>query len=109
MIVSLLKLADHYGSSVVVYFGVALASALVEWGTFALAVWFMSPIPAACVGFVTGTGANLFLSRRYAFRSVRNSSSEIALVMFISTTVFLLNLAVFYLLYAFFLVPILVA
>lgn len=69
----------------------------------------MSPIPAACAGFLVATILNFVLSRRFAVVSRLGWFNELALVMIASAAVFVWNLAVFYLLYEFLSVPIMIA
>jgi putative flippase GtrA len=94
------RLTNTYSIGLFVYFGIALISALTEWGTFVAALRFVAPLSAATAGFILSTLVNFVLSRRYAFRSKRTLSAEFVLVMGMSAWAFAGNISVFYVLYA---------
>jgi len=97
----LVRISNTYGIGLIVYFGIALVSALMEWGSFVAALRFLDPLPAAAVGFILATLLNFVLSRRFAFRSKRTLSADFVLVMGMSSVAFTANILVFYVLYAF--------
>lgn len=97
----LLKGSNTYGVGFFIYFGVALISALNEWGFFITALRFTTPLPAAIIGFIVATGVNFFLSRRYVFHSKRSLFSEFALVYTVSGIAFMANISLFFTLYRF--------
>src|ERR1019366_10086098 len=90
------RLTNTYSIGLFVYFGIALISALTEWGTFVAALRFVAPLSAATAGFILSTLVNFVLSRRYAFRSKRTLSAEFVLVMGMSAWAFAGNISVFY-------------
>jgi putative flippase GtrA/SAM-dependent methyltransferase len=96
------RLADRYALGAVVYFGVAGASALIEWATFFLLYASMNAFVAAMAAFGVATTANFVLSRRLAFKSVRSSGQELVLVFVLSAVAFLVNLGTFALLFKLF-------
>jgi putative flippase GtrA len=100
---------NTYGVGFVVYFAIGLASAIVEWTVFGATLAILPPILAACAGFVVATFANFLLSRRFAFVSRLGWYSELGFVMLASGAVFVWNLAVFYVLYRYFAVPLMIA
>ena len=91
---------DRYSPSLIAYGCVSVASALTEWLTFYVALFWLSPAPAALTAFVIATAANFLLSRHFAFRSTRPFWKEFALVMGMSAIPYVGNFALFYLLYA---------
>ena len=95
----LVGFANAYSMGFLVYLAVACVSVTTEWGTFAIAATILLPIESALLGFVTATGVNFVLSRKYVFQSRSSWSNELALVTLASATVFVWNLAVFYVLY----------
>jgi putative flippase GtrA len=95
------RLVDRYGVGLLVYGGVSVASALVEWASFLLALPWLGPIAAAFVGFFVATSVNFALSRRFAFRSVRSASTELLLVLMMSAAAFAVNFAAFVLVFRF--------
>jgi putative flippase GtrA len=97
----LVGFANTYSTGFLVYLAVACLSVATEWGTFAIAATMLSPIEAALLGFITATGVNFVLSRKYVFQSRSSWSSELVLVTLASAAVFVWNLAVFYVLYRF--------
>ncbi len=109
MIDRMAKFVDVYGIGLIAYLGVSFCSALVEWSTFAVALTMMSPVQAACAGFVVATSLNSVLSRRFAFSSCLGWFSELALMTLANAAVFVWNLTVFYLLYKFLAVPLFIA
>jgi putative flippase GtrA len=94
------RFTNTYSIGLFVYFGVALISALTEWGTFVAALRFVAPLSAAAAGFILATLVNFVLSRRFAFRSKRTLLAEFVLVMGMSAWAFAGNISVFYVLYA---------
>jgi putative flippase GtrA len=110
MMNTVFKFANNYGIGLAAYMVVGFVSALTEWSTFAVSLSFMAPVPAAaCVGFVVATLLNFALSRRYVLHSRRSGLTEAALVILVSGAVFACNIGVFYMLYAFLLVPVMAA
>jgi putative flippase GtrA len=96
----LLRRANTYSGSFVAYVGVSILSALTEWLTFAFALPALGPLPAAGAGFVVATLLNFMLSRYLAFRSIRPLLQDFILVYAMSGVAFVVNIGVFYLLYA---------
>jgi putative flippase GtrA len=80
-----------------------------EWSVFAACLQTMSPLFAACAGFLLATFVNFFLSRTFVFKSRLGYVNEFAAVGLASGGVFLLNLTVFYGLYALLAVPVMIA
>lgn len=79
-----MKLVRDYSKSLVAYGSIVSApAALADWGSFALCIHRLGLhyMPAAVVAFITGTGVNAFLSRRFGFQSRgRSGAQEVALV-----------------------------
>jgi putative flippase GtrA len=96
----LVRFTNAYSIGLFVYFGIALVSALTEWGGFIAALRFAAPLPAATAGFILATLLNFVLSRRFAFRSKRTLSAEFVLVVAMSAVAFTGNILLFYVLYA---------
>ena len=91
---------DRYGAGFLAYVGVAFASAVSEWLSFAGALLVMAPVPASFVGFFIATGLNYGLSR-FAFESKRSILVEFLLTVIMSAHAFLFNFVTFYVLYAY--------
>ena len=102
MIARLVKFADMFGMGFFAYFLVGLICALVEWSVFAASLPLMSPLLAACTGFIIATIPGWLLSRRFAFTTRRGYFLEYALIVLSSGAGFVFNLLVFLgLVYAF--------
>jgi putative flippase GtrA/SAM-dependent methyltransferase len=97
---SIHQVLDRYALSLVVYFVVAGASALIEWTTFFLLYASLSPFTAAIAAFFVATAVNFVLSRRLAFKSNRSGGQEFVLIFVLSAVAFLVNLGAFTLLFA---------
>ena len=107
--IALLKFANVFGVGLISYFAVALASALTEWTVFAAFLRIASPLLAACGGFLIATLVNSFLSRKLVFKSRFGYLKELAAVTLASSGVFVINLSIFYSLYALLSVPVMIA
>jgi putative flippase GtrA len=87
----------RHGASLVIYFGIAFASALVEWTTFWLLLKLAPPhyLIAAVVAFVVATIVNYLLCIRTIFASKTSSVwNDIARIFVASGLAFLVNLLV---------------
>jgi putative flippase GtrA len=91
---------NRYSVGLVAYFGVAIVSAAVEWGTFSLTLPIIGPIASAFAGFFVATLINFALSRRFVFRSKRPVYNELILVFLFSMAAFSVNFAVYIALFA---------
>lgn len=96
---SIIRLGDRYGLSVIAYVGIAGLSAATEWMTFYFSLPRVGSISAAFVGFFFGTLANFFLSRGLVFRSRRSAAQDFLLVYVVSGLAFVANFAVYLCLY----------
>lgn len=94
-----LQFVNRYGTGLLVYGGVAVVSALTEWGSFLLMLQALGPITAAITAFFISTTINWLLSRAIAFRSMRRLGTEFMLVFAMSALAFGANFVAFLVLF----------
>jgi putative flippase GtrA len=94
------RFLDTYTPSALVYLGVALASALVEWLSFYLLLSVDAAWRSAIYAFLVATAINYVLCRMFAFRSVRPALEEMALLFLGSSIAFVFNFGSFLLMHS---------